>query len=159
MAKTKESHQSAEERRVAAKQLNRFVPANIVKDAFGRPSAIDLQTLQDLKYAFLLGCTNKEAALYAGISEQTYYNYVNGLPEDLKADFLGLVEGWKDDMILTARKTMRVAVSKAEHAKWLLERRRKDEFAPRTQHEVKEVSEFSDLSDEELEKIAAGGTD
>jgi len=54
---------------------------------------------------------------------------------------------------------MRVAVSKAEHAKWLLERRRKDEFAPRTQHEVKEVSEFSDLTDDELEKIAAGGTD
>lgn len=159
MAKTPKSKPPVPTKQVSSNDLARFVPNADVADKFGRPTKITLQVLQDLKYAFLLGCPNKEAALYAGISESTYYLFLAQMDEQTKTDFSELVEGWKDDMILTARKTMRVAVSKAEHAKWLLERRRKDEFAPRTQHEVKEVSEFDSLSDDELEKIAAGNVD
>jgi hypothetical protein len=157
MAKTKKSQDATKASKVTGDELIRFVPTKEINDQFGRPKVISLEVLKDLKYAFLIGCTNREAALYAGISEQTYYNFVNGLDVELNGDFLGLVEAWKNDMILAARQTLRRATSTPEHAKWLLERRRKDEFAPRTQHEIKEVSDFDSLSDEELEKIANAG--
>ena len=160
MAKTIKSPDETEQRQASAKQLSRFVPSDNIDDQFGRPTVISLEVLLDLKYAFLIGSTNREAALYAGISESTYYRFLEQMDMEMKQDFSELVEGWKNDMILAARMTMRKATATPEHAKWLLERRRKDEFAPRTQHEVKEVSDFDSLTDEELEKIAnAGHTD
>lgn len=142
---------------ITSKGLEKFVPKKEVDNGRGKPTVISLEVLKDLKYAFLIGSTNREAALYAGISEATFYNFINGLEDDLKDEYLELVEGWKNDMILQARQTMRNATKTPEHAKWLLERRRKDEFATRTQNEIKQVSDFDDLSDEELEKIANAG--
>lgn len=138
-------------------ELVKYVPKKELIDKWGRPKAITLEVLRDLKYAFLIGSTNREAALYAGISESTYYLFLQDMEEELKEGFSELVETWKNDMILSARQTMRNATRTPEHAKWLLERRRKDEFAPRTQQEIKQVSDFDDLSDDELEKIANAG--
>lgn len=160
MAKNDKSAKSQDENKpstIRSDELVQFVPTNEIQDQFGRPRVISLEVLKDLKYAFLIGSTNREACLYAGISERTFYNFLEQLEADKKEDFMQLLEGWKNDMILQARQTMRSSVKTPEHAKWLLERRRKDEFAPRTQQEIKQVSDFDDLSDEELEKIANAG--
>lgn len=155
--KTLKSEGDNKPSQITSAELVRFVPKDTIEDQFGRPKVVSVEVLRDLKYAFLIGSTNREASLYAGISEATYYNFIAGLDDDIKTDFLELVEAWKNDMILNARQTMRNATKTPEHAKWLLERRRKDEFATRTQSEIKQVSDFDDLSDEELEKIANAG--
>ena len=36
-------------------------------------------------------------------------------------------------------------------AKWYLERKRRDEFATRTEQELKKVEKFSEVSDEDLD--------
>lgn len=67
----------------------------------GRKTVMTDVTLQKLESAFRLGCTDKEACVEAGISQQTLYNYQNTKPE-----FLEQKELWKSDPILRARKAV-----------------------------------------------------
>ena len=57
--------------------------------------------LQKLESAFRLGCTDREACVEAGISQQTLYNHQTSNPE-----FLEQKELWKSDPILRARKAV-----------------------------------------------------
>lgn len=80
-----------------------------------------------LEYAFALGCSDVEACLYANISKQTLYDYQHKHPEfvDRKADL-------KETPILKARKAVVEALEKnPDISLKFLERRRKDEFAPK----------------------------
>lgn len=73
----------------------------------GRPTVITKRVLSELKTAFSMDCTDKEACDFAGISEKTLYNYQNTHPE-----FLQEKQGWKSEVILKARMTVVDALEK-----------------------------------------------
>lgn len=67
----------------------------------GRPTKMDEKTLNELKQAFLIGCTDEEACFSAGISRQTLHNYVKENP-----DFLDKKALWKTNPIKKARQVL-----------------------------------------------------
>lgn len=116
----------------------------------GRPRAINDATIQKLEQAFSFGCTNREACLFADISEAVLYAYFANNPQ-----FSERVEKLKDSVKLHAR--MNVARSIVEKknrddSKWYLERKAKDEFATRTETKHSgHIGSFEQMSDEELD--------
>lgn len=94
------------------------------KKKYGRPTVINRYVLRDLKTAFSMDCTDKEACSFAGISEKTLYNYQNANP-----DFLQQKQGWKAQMILKAREEVAKAIeTDARLAFKYLERKLPQEF-------------------------------
>lgn len=67
----------------------------------GRPTVITDKVLGELKTAFCMDCTDKEACIFADISEKTLYNYQKNNPE-----FLQEKQGWKTTPIFQARKAV-----------------------------------------------------
>ena len=97
------------------------------KNEGGRPTKKTDLTLQKLEQAFMWGCTDKEACLYANISEKTLYNY-----QAIDQEFLQRKELLKQMPILKARSAVVNALEdNTELALKFLERRKKDEFNPR----------------------------
>lgn len=94
----------------------------------GRPTVMTNDTLAKLKEAFLLGCTDKEACLYAGdIHPSTLYKYQEENP-----DFTDQKERWKQYPILLARQTiLRGIKTNPRLALAFLERKAKSEFSLR----------------------------
>lgn len=83
--------------------------------------------VQKLETAFEWGATDVEASIYAGISKQTLYNYIQENPE-----FLDRKEALKTKPILLARKSLIEGVqTDPDLALKFLERKRKDEFSLR----------------------------
>lgn len=83
------------------------------------------ETISKLEQAFLLGCGDVEACLYADISKTTLYNYQLENPE-----FVDRKEQLKENPILIARTTVvREIAEKGDLALKFLERRKKDEFS------------------------------
>lgn len=76
----------------------------------GRPTVITKIVLSELKTAFSMDCTDKEACDFAGISEKTLYNLQKRDPE-----FLQQKQGWKTKIIFEARKAVYEAVQKDAH--------------------------------------------
>lgn len=104
----------------------------------GRPTIMTEETLQQLREAFLMGCTDREACLYADIGTSTLYNYQEEHP-----DFVEQKKVWKENPILIARKSVVNALAgDYEHALKYLERRKKDEFAVRNELTGKEGDEI-----------------
>ena len=64
----------------------------------GRPKIMTPETIQKLEDAFLLGCTDLEACLMAGISKSTFYSY-----QDANPDFLDRKLVLKENPIMLAR--------------------------------------------------------
>ena len=50
------------------------------RDNFGRPTVMTNPVLEKLEWAFLLGCSDKEACLWANIAPATLYNYQTKFP-------------------------------------------------------------------------------
>jgi hypothetical protein len=73
----------------------------------GRPTVITEMVLSELKTAYCLDATDKEACDFAEISEKTLYNYQKKNPE-----FLQQKQGWKTSVILEARKSVFEAIQK-----------------------------------------------
>lgn len=105
-------------------------PAKKPTKKVGRPTIIDNTKLQKLREAFLMGCTDDEACLYAEIAPATLYNYQNTNPE-----FLEQKEYWKNNPILKARKVVFDKIESGDEntAKWYLERKAKQEFSAKTE--------------------------
>ena len=96
----------------------------------GRPTVMTDEVIRKLDEAFALGCTDLEACLYADISKTALYEYQKEHPE-----FAERKETLKQNPILLARKSVVEALSKDyEHALKFLERKKKDEFAQRSEH-------------------------
>jgi hypothetical protein len=92
----------------------------------GRKPAMTPTVLLLLREAFLIGCDDQEACLFAGISHQTLYNY----QKENKA-FVEWKEALKRTPFLKARKTIVDALeSDPEFAMRYMERKKKAEFAP-----------------------------
>lgn len=108
----------------------RKTPVKKVVKKVGRPPVINEAKLKKLREAFLMGCTDDEACLYAEIEPRTLYNYQNDNPE-----FIQEKEHWKNNPILKARKVVfeKIESGDEQTAKWYLERKAKQEFSTKTE--------------------------
>lgn len=100
--------------------------------AGGRPTKMTESTIGKLEQAFAFGCTDKEACLFANINPDTLYSYCKKNPE-----FSERKELLKETPIMKAKKSV---VDNLENDPVLalkyLERKKKDEFSLKSEHEV-----------------------
>lgn len=82
--------------------------------------------VRKLEQAFSIGCTVSEACVYADISRNTYYRWIEN-NETLKDRFEALLE----KPSLKARQTVVNGLGDVDVAKWYLERKVKKEFSTR----------------------------
>lgn len=108
----------------------------------GRPSVINQSVLLKLEEAFAMGCTDKEACFFAGISPSTLYLYCNEEPE-----FSERKETLKQNPILKARKTVYDDLSDSKTAQWYLERKCKDEFSQRQEVKAQIVENLEEAAE------------
>ena len=79
--------------------------------AGGRPPKMTDDTVQKLKQAFLMGCTDREACLFAGIVPSTLYGYQEKNPE-----FTEQKETWKENPVMKSRAVIMGALDKDDTA-------------------------------------------
>jgi hypothetical protein len=118
----------------------------------GAPTKMTPEVLQELKDAFLLGCTDEEACYAADISTSSLYNYQNEHPE-----FLDKKNKWKKRPVYLARKCVVDNVSgDKDLALKFLERKNKKEFSLRQENINADVTkeEFEKMTDEQLKEEA-----
>lgn len=94
----------------------------------GRPTIMTPNTLNHLRQAFAIGCTDEEACAYAKIACSTLYKYQNEHPE-----FIEEKEQLKQEPILKAKNTIVQNLDDPKNAQWYLERKKKDEFSTRSE--------------------------
>lgn len=96
-----------------------------------RPTVMTPTVIAKLEEAFAWGCTDREACLWANISEETLYSYQKKNPR-----FQSRKEALKDTPILLARKTVVEAIKKKDRTMALayLDRKKKDEFSTRQEN-------------------------
>lgn len=82
-----------------------------------------------LEQAFAIGCTDKEACSYAEITEAQLYYYEDVIDKQFRVKKQEL----KEKPILKAKQTIVKNLDNPDHAKWYLERKKKDEFSHRTE--------------------------
>lgn len=94
----------------------------------GRPTIMTPDRVNKLEQAFALGCSDKEACLYADISKQTLYSYQKKNPE-----FVDRKEILKESLVLKARTVIADSLNNKNEdtARWYLERKKKAEFSTR----------------------------
>lgn len=97
----------------------------------GHPTVMTPETIAKLEQAFSLGCTDMEACFSANIGKSALYNYQKEHPE-----FVERKEALKEKMIFAARTVIAnsLADNDKDTAKWLLERKRKQEFSTRIEN-------------------------
>ena len=86
-----------------------------------------LEKITKLEQAFAIGCTDKEACSYAEITPDQLYYYTR----EVNPEFQAKKEELKEKPILKAKQTIVKSLDEPEHAKWYLERKKKDEFSTR----------------------------
>ncbi len=94
----------------------------------GRPTVMTSEVVSKLEEVFAIGGTDEEACFYADISKQTLYDYQKKYP-----DFIDRKEQLKQRPFLKARQTIVKALDNPHDAQWFLERKKKSEFAQRTE--------------------------
>lgn len=93
------------------------------------PTKLDDITVKKLEEAFSMDCSIAEACLLANISKQTYFNWIESFP-DMKERFDQL----RQTPVLLARTSVISALKRNPViALQYLERKKKSEFAPRTE--------------------------
>lgn len=98
------------------------------KKSAGRPTVITPEVLRKLEEVFAIGGTDSEACFYADISPTALYEYQEKTP-----GFAERKAALKERPILKARQTIVKGLDDDRNAQWYLERKRKDEFAVRTE--------------------------
>ena len=113
----------------------------------GRPTVMTTEILDKLKQAFMLGCTDGEACLFANISTDTLYRYQVKNP-----DYAVKKAQWKENPILLARaEVIKGLKEKPDHALKVMERLSKD------YKQKQEVDINSDSFESILTKLKQGG--
>lgn len=98
-----------------------------------KPTVMTELVLQKLREAFLFGCSDREACLYADIAPSTLYNYQNANP-----GYLEQKETWKESPSVLARKTVYTEMaSDGKLAFDYLKNKKSDEFNTKTKDESK----------------------
>ena len=109
-----------------------------------RPTVMTDQVIDNLKQAFLIGATDEEACLAAGICRDTLYEY-----QKKSQEFSDQKKQWKLNPILKAKKVIFDDLKRVSTAKWYLERKAKREFSLR--------GEFTGADGERLPAPILGG--
>lgn len=141
--------QPAEERRLIRAQTM----AELERYAYNKDPRcfFTADILYEMRTYFLIGGTDAEACRYAGVLPNAYYVWRKNMPADLREEWDELVIKWKDENVSKARFLISQQVAEDVNlSKWYLERKRKDEFAPQAQLELKQVDQFSSLDDDLL---------
>lgn len=108
--------------------------------AGGRPTKMTPDTVKKLEEAFLMGCSDLEACLFADISKQTLYTYQEKNPE-----FVDRKQMLKENPVMIARQSViRDMKGDGTLALKYLERKKKSEFS------VKQELEHSTPEDKPL---------
>lgn len=89
------------------------------------------ERIQKLEAAFIIDATVAEACFYAGISESTYYNWMERNP-----DLLERLTALRNTPVLKARESVVASLGDPAHAFRYLERKRPDEFGSRSKLEL-----------------------
>lgn len=126
----------------------------------GRPTIMTPKIIDKLREAFMMGCSDREACLYAKIANQTLYNYQQEHPE-----FLEQKTTYKINPLLKARKTIFDNLDEIKTAQWYMERKAKQEFSleaqmgsdldlinEETSTEIKLIS-FKDNNEEMIKRL------
>lgn len=114
-----------------------------------RPTKMTNITLGKLKEAFLMGCSDREACLYADINPDTLYEY-----QKLNTAYTEQKESFKSNPVLLARKTVVGAIEKdPDLALKYLERKKKDEFSLRQNLDVTSNGERVGIPVQSIMKI------
>ena len=118
----------------------------------GRPTVITDEVRAKLEEAFAWGCTDIEACLWAGIAVQTLYKF-----QEREPAFLERKHELKETPILLARKVVVDAVQSGDKdmAKWLLPRKKREEFSERFEADITSGGEKLEgaLSAERLDQL------
>lgn len=115
----------------------------------GRPSIMTPETIKALEAAFMLGCTDKEAAFAADIAPSTLYNYCEAHP-----DFLERKEVLKKSPVYLARQVVFKSLQKDDifTAQRVLDRH----DGTKTIQEHTGSINLTSISDDDLQRIATG---
>ena len=106
----------------------------MTKTKTGRPTSMTDAIIRKLEDAYALGCSDREAALYAGIACSTLYRYQTEHPE-----FKERKEALKERPVLKARAAVMDSLEsenekeRALMARWYLEHKKADEFSTRAE--------------------------
>lgn len=117
-----------------------------------RPTVMTPEVIAKLEEAFAWGCTDREACLWAGIAVSTLQLFQDNNPK-----FIERKEALKDTVILKSRKSVhdRVLKGDVDTSKWVLERKKKDEYSTKTENDVrvkelpKPIMDFTDVQQDD----------
>lgn len=103
------------------------------EDLWWRPTKMTTKTVTLLLNAFSNWFTDNEACVYAGISKNTLYRYIEKNPE-----FWNQKELLKDKPKMKAKMNIINSINNKdiETSKWYLERKSKDEFSTKVENEI-----------------------
>lgn len=98
------------------------------KSNAGRPTKMTPEVYRKIEEAAALGASLEEIAFFAGIHRSTIYEWIK---ED--QELSDRIQELQEQPILKARKTIVNALDNPAQANWYLERKRKNEFATRSE--------------------------
>ena len=129
---------------MATKKVKSTKTSNKTKEERGRPTVMTQDTLTKLQYSFEIGASDREACLFAGISLATLYNYQIANPE-----YLEQKESWKEKPTFLARQSVikQFQSGDGDLALKYLERKKKDEFAPKQSLDMGVSTELQEALD------------
>lgn len=99
----------------------------VKKSKAGRPSKYEAAKVSKLEAAFHNSFTVEQACLYAGIGKKTFFNWL-----EKKPGFLHRMTKAREHPNLRAKEVVINSINNGNStdAKWWLERKQRDEFAP-----------------------------
>lgn len=120
------------------------------KSKAGRPTVMTPMVISKLETAFSLDSTVTEAIFYAGISKDSYYDFINANPE-----YTERFEALRNRLVLKARETVAREIGKNYgNSMDYLTRKRKNEFSTRQELTGAEGTPLAPtLTDEEKDKL------
>lgn len=100
------------------------------KKKTGRPTKMTDEVIAKLEQAFALGCSDREACLYADIAPSVLYRFQTAHPE-----FRERKAVLKEKPVLKARIASDKLLTEGDpvHTRWFLEHRKADEFNTRAE--------------------------
>jgi len=109
-------------------------------------SKMTIENVNKLKEVFALDGTIEEACYYAGISRQTYYDWIKR-NDKLIDEFNAL----RERPVLKARQTVVKSLNEPDYAFKYLERKKKNEFS--LKQEVEHTGNVNLLSEEQMKTL------
>lgn len=104
-------------------KVNKTAGSSDTTKSVGRPPVVTQEVVNKLEEVFAIDGSISEACFYAGISRQTYYEWLKLNPE-----YSDRFEALRERPVLLARQTVIKDLKTPSGAQWYLSRKRKNEF-------------------------------